>query len=70
MATKEDTLIPPDVMADMQAVADAVAARRPLDPIVARRVRERSQKAQADLLGKYGVREIAVDLVRQGRDEE
>ena len=70
MKPQEDPLIPPEVMADMQAVADAVAAGRPVDPEVARRVQERSQKVQDELLKKYGVREIAVDLIRQGRDEE
>ena len=61
--------ISPDVMADLQAVAEAAAAGRPVDPEVARRVRERSQKVQDELLRKYGVREIAVDLIRQGREE-
>ena len=61
--------IPPDVMADLQAVADAADAGRPADPEVARRVQERSQKVQDELLRKYGVREIAVDLIRQGREE-
>jgi hypothetical protein len=61
--------IPPDVMADLQAVADAADAGRPVDPEVARRVQERSQKVQDELLRTYGVREIAVDLIRQGREE-
>jgi hypothetical protein len=69
MANDEPAPIPPDVMADMQAVADAVAAGRPLDPEVARRVRERSLAVQAELQRQYGVREIAVDLIRQGREE-
>jgi hypothetical protein len=60
---------PPDVMADLQAVADAVAAGRPVAPEVARRVRERSRKAQEELLQKHGVREMAVDLIREGREE-
>ena len=65
-----DTAVtPPDVLCDMQAVADAVAAGRPVPPEVARRVRERSEKAQEQLLRQYGVREIAVDLIRQGREE-
>jgi hypothetical protein len=63
------TGIPPDVLDDMQIVADAVAAGRPVDPEVAKRVRERSEKVQEQLLQQYGVREIAVDLIRQGREE-
>jgi hypothetical protein len=62
--------IPPDVFADMQAVAYAAAAGVPVAPDVARRVRERSEKAQQELLKQHGVREIAVELIRQGRDEE
>lgn len=61
--------IPPDVMADIQAVADAVASRTPVDPEIARRVAERSRKVQEELTRTHGVREIAVDLIRQGRDE-
>ncbi len=61
--------IPPDVLRDMQAVAKAVAAGRPVDPQVARRVRERSEQVQEQLLRQFGVREIAVDLIRQCREE-
>ena len=59
--------IPPDVMADLQAVADAAAASRPVDAEVARRVRERSEKVPQELLRQHGVREIAMDLIRGGR---
>jgi hypothetical protein len=61
--------ISPEVLDDMQAVADAVAAGRPVDAEVALRVRARSERVQEQLLRQYGVREIAVDLVRQGREE-
>lgn len=69
MKNSHNNSIPSGVMADMQAVAEAAAARRPLDPEVARRVRERSEKVQAELLKRHGVREIAVNLIRQGREE-
>ncbi len=70
MNTSPPDQIPAEVMADMQAVADAEAAGRPVDPDVARRVRERSRKIQEELLQRYGLREIAIDLIRQGREEE
>jgi DNA-binding NarL/FixJ family response regulator len=70
MKWTDPSLFPPDVMADAQAVADAIAGRQPLDPEVARRVRERSERIQEKLLKEYGMREIAVDLIRQGREEE
>jgi hypothetical protein len=70
MSTQTNAMgIPPDVLDDMQTVADAVAAGRPVDPEVAKRVRERSEKVQVQLLHQYGVREIAIDLIRQGREE-
>ncbi len=70
MDTPETTnATPQDVRDDMQAVADALVAGRPVPPDVARRVRERSEKVQEQLLRRYGVREIAVDLIRQGREE-
>ena len=70
MKTTEPQIPPADTLADMQAVADAVAAGKPVDPEVARRVRSRSQRVQQELLNRYGIREIAVSLIRQGREEE
>jgi hypothetical protein len=59
----------PDTRADLQVVIDHVIAGKPLDPEVARRVRERSRAVQQKLVRRFGIREIAVDLIRQGRDE-
>lgn len=70
METGHDNTIPAEVMADMQAVSDAVVAGKPVDPEIVRRVRERSRMAQEELLRRHGVREIAVELVREIRDEE
>jgi hypothetical protein len=70
MATQSKSVgVPADVLNDMQAVADAAAAGRPVDPEVAKRVRQRSEKVQEQLRHRFGVREIAVDLIRQGREE-
>jgi hypothetical protein len=63
------TALPPDILADMKAVANALAAGRPVPPDVARRIRARSEKAQEQQRRQYGVREVAVDLIRQGREE-
>jgi hypothetical protein len=70
MITPDDCSIPAEVLADMQAVADALAAGKPVDAEVEQRIRERSEEAQKDLSRRYGVREIAVDLIREIRDEE
>jgi hypothetical protein len=69
MNTRETITLPPEVMADIQAVANAVDAGRPVDLEVVRRVQQRSQESQETLLRQHGVREIAVDLIRQGREE-
>jgi hypothetical protein len=61
---------PPDVLADLQAVIDHATSGRPLDPEVSRRVSERSKAVQERLVRRFGIREIAVDLIRQGRAEE
>jgi hypothetical protein len=70
MRKAESNGVPAEINDDIQAVADAVAAGRPVDPDVARRVQEQSKKIQEELRRQYGIREIAVDLIRQGRDEE
>jgi hypothetical protein len=70
MKTIETSSLPADMLADVQAAADAAAAGTPVDPDAARRVRERSKRVQEELVKLHGVRQIAVDLIRQGRNEE
>jgi hypothetical protein len=64
----ESNGIPPDIMADMQAVANAVAAGKPVPPDIARRVREQAQAIRDELLEKYGVLDIGVPAIRELRD--
>jgi hypothetical protein len=70
MDTADKYVPDPQVEADLQAVLDHAFYGKPLGPEVARRVRERSERATEELRRKYGTREVAVDLVREGRDEE
>jgi hypothetical protein len=70
MATPEDNPGIADIDADAQAVIEHVLTGRPLDPEVARRVRERSERATEELRQRYGTRNVAVDLIREIRDEE
>jgi hypothetical protein len=55
--------------ADEDAVNEHVLTGKPLDPEVYRRVRARAEKITAELRQKYGVLDIAADLVRETRDE-
>jgi hypothetical protein len=64
MSTIED-----EIAADNQAVIDHAMTGSPLDPEVARRVQSRGERITAEIRRKYGVQEIAVDLVRHVRDE-
>jgi hypothetical protein len=66
-APAPETAMPPDELADIRAVADAVAAGRPVDPDVARRVRDRSTRARKELLATRGVQDIGVQLIREAR---
>ena len=70
MATKTKSQgIPPDVMADMQAVSDALTSGKPLDQEVARRVRDRAEKARQELLATKGLQDIGVQIIREIRGD-
>ncbi|HEV3238532.1 MAG TPA: hypothetical protein VGZ25_16215 [Gemmataceae bacterium] len=70
MATKTKSPgIPPDVMADMQAVSDALTSGKPLDQEVARRVRDRAEKARQELLATKGLQDIGVQIIREIRGD-
>jgi hypothetical protein len=60
----------PEVAADNQTVLDHVVTGQPLDPEVARRVAERARKIRQEILAKHGVVNVAVDLLREAREEE
>jgi hypothetical protein len=65
----EGSGIAPDVMADMQAVADSLTTGQPLDPEIARRVRHRAAKARQELLATRGVQDIGVHIIREIRGD-
>jgi len=55
---------------DAAAVIEHALSGTPLDPEIARRVRERSEQATEELRRKYGTLNAAVDLIREVRDAE
>jgi hypothetical protein len=59
----------PVELADSQAVIEHLVHGRPLDPNVRRRVQERAAEVTERLRREYGTLDIAVDLVRQVREE-
>ena len=65
-----DNNLTPDVEADLQVVIDHLTTGQPLDAETARRIRERSERATQEIRDKHGVLDVAVDLIREIRDEE
>jgi hypothetical protein len=61
--------VPPDVLADLQAVTDALTNGQPVDPEVARRIRDRAENARRELLATRGVQEIGVQIIREIRGD-
>jgi hypothetical protein len=63
-------VIPPDILADLEEVCRQAASGGVRDPELLRRIQERSAKAREEILRKHGVLNVAVDLIREIRDEE
>lgn len=57
------------VEAELQEVLARVAAGKPVDPDLKRRVRERAEEIRKQILGIHGVQNIGVDLIRELRGE-
>ena len=55
--------------ADNQAVLDHFATGEPLDPAVAKRVRERGQRIREEVYKKHGLLDIGVPTIRELRGE-
>jgi hypothetical protein len=61
--------IPPEVMADLEhAVQLAMTGKK--DPEFEARIQAESEKITEEIRRKHGVLNIAVDLIRESRDEE
>jgi hypothetical protein len=72
MATVEKpSEIPADEMADMEEVCRLISeGKRVTDPALRKRIHERSERVRREMLEKHGMTDIAVDLIREARDEE
>jgi hypothetical protein len=60
--------IPADLMSELRAATDR-AARGIRDPEIMRRAAERMDRMREDLRRRTGDLDVAVDLIREGRDE-
>jgi hypothetical protein len=69
-ATKQNTAgTDPNVLADLDAVLKHIAAGTAVDPALDRRVQERAERLTEELRRRCGELNVAVDLVRETRDE-
>ena len=57
------------VQQDEAAVTEHLLTRKPLDPEVYRRIRARGEQITAQLRQQYSDMNLAVDLIRDIRDE-
>lgn len=62
------TIIPADVMAELRAATER-AASGVRDPEVMRQAAERMDRMREELRRRTGDLDVAVDLIREGRDE-
>ncbi len=70
MNVSESNRTEPAVEADLAVVMDHLISGNPLDPSVVRRVRERSEQATEEIRRRFGTLDVAVELIRETRDEE
>lgn len=59
----------PLVLADLDAVMERIATGRPRDEEASRRIRERAERITAEIRKNHGELEIAVQLIRETRDD-
>lgn len=64
------TEIKPTLDADTEAIMQRIIHGTPLPPDVYQRIRGQGDRLREEMRQKYGTVEIAVDLVREIRDEE
>jgi len=69
MKAIENTTIPADALTDLEhALYLHTTGQRDLG--FEKRVGEQTEKIRQEILAEHGVLNVAVDLVREGRDEE
>ena len=71
MTTKpvESSAIPPELMAELQEAVDR-AIKGIRDPEIMRKACEEMDRAREELRKRIGETNIAVELIREARDEE
>ena len=66
--TKTTGPIPAELLADGEAIVEAIRTGRKPDPEIAKRVRDRAAKISAEVRKKHGVLDIGSKFIREFRD--
>jgi hypothetical protein len=69
MKTKEESSNSPNALTDLESVLLQVEQGGVKDPELLKRIEERSRAIRERVLKEHGVLEVAVDLIRETRDE-
>lgn len=69
MKPAETILTPHDALADLEH-ALSLQSTGQRDAAFEKKVSEQTEKIQQEILAEHGVLNLAVDLIREGRDEE
>lgn len=64
-----NTISTTEAQTDMEEVFAAFAEDRKVDPEVSKRIEERANRVSQEIFQKHGYLNVAVDLIREGRDE-
>ena len=64
-----NTAIPPELLADGEAVIEAITSGQPLDPEIVRRVDERAARITAEIQQRHGTLDVVIPAIRELRDQ-
>jgi hypothetical protein len=70
MMSNQPNGTPPEEVADARAVIEHALSGKPLDPEIARRLRERGDRIREEVYRQHGLLDIGVPAIRELRDAE
>ena len=66
-----DIIQEPSPQSELEEVCRLIAeGRKVTDPELLKRIQQRSELATQDVFERRGILDVAVDLIREGRDDE
>jgi hypothetical protein len=63
-----EAFIPSELLEDTRAIIERFASGKPLDPEVARRIRERGDRIREEVFREHGVLDMGTPAIRELRD--